>query len=337
MTDINAIVVQQYGGPEQLVMQQCALQPVGAGEALVRIAAIGVNFADIYRRTGFDPQPLPFIPGLEAAGVVEQVGDGVDHVKPGDRVAFGRQPGAYAEACIVPASSLIILPATVSFEQGAAIALQGMTAHYLIHDFRQPGPGDVVLVHAAAGGVGSLLVQWARHLGAHVIGSVSTQEKAAVARRAGAHDVILYTEQDFAAETMRLTDGHGADLIIDGVAKSTFGGNLQAVAVRGHVVIFGTASGPADPISPNALMARSVSLSGGDLQHFLQSPQALQRRADDVIRGVQEGWLKQEVFQTFALADAAEAHRLLEGRHTTGKLLLTPTGAVPNNFQERVL
>ncbi|MYM22194.1 zinc-binding dehydrogenase [Duganella sp. FT135W] len=299
------------------------LKRVEAGEALVRIAKIGVNFADIYRRTGFDPQPLPFIPGLEAAGMVEEVGAGVHHVKRGDRVAFGRQPGAYAEACIVPAGSLIALPDTLSYEQGAAIPLQGMTAHYLIHDFRKPGPGDVVLIHAAAGGVGSLLVQWARHLGAHVIGSVSTLQKAQVARRVGAHDVIVYTEQNFAEETMRLTKGHGADLIIDGVAKSTFNANLDAIAVRGHIVIFGAASGPAVPISPNALMPRSVSLSGGDLQHFLQSTEELQRRAHDVITGVLEGWLTQEIFQIFPLSKAAEAHRLLQGRHTTGKLLLS--------------
>lgn len=331
MTKVNAIVVKQYGGPEQLVMHERELGNVGAGEALVRIVSIGVNFADIYRRTGFDPQPLPFTPGLEAAGVVESIGEGVHHIKPGDRVAFGRHPGAYAEACVVPAAGLIRLPDTLSYDQGAALLLQGMTAHYLIHDFRQPGPGDVVLVHAAAGGVGSLLVQWARHLGAHVTGSVSTQAKAEVARRAGAHDVILYTQQDFAEETKRLTNGHGADLIIDGVGKSTFNGNLLAVAVRGHIVIFGAASGPVDPISPNILMARSVSLSGGDLQHFLQSREELQRRAGDVFKGVQEGWLRQDIFRVFPLAEAAEAHRLLEGRHTTGKLLLSaPNAAHPS-------
>ncbi|WP_208454162.1 quinone oxidoreductase family protein [Burkholderia gladioli] len=326
MAKIKAIVIEQYGAAQELVLREHELAAPGRGEAQVRIAAVGVNFVDIYWRTGFDPQPLPLVPGLEAAGVVEAVGPGVDNVKPGDRVAFARQPGTYAEACVVGADSLLALPDDLSFEQGAAFPLQGLTAHYLIHDFHKPMPGEVVLIHAAAGGVGLLLVQWARHLGARVIGTVSTPEKAEAVRQAGAHDVILYTEQDFVAETLRLTDGHGADLIIDGVGKTTFQGNLQAAAIRGHIVIFGAASGLAEPISPNALMGRSLTLSGGDLRHFLQSRDELLRRANDVIDGLRAGWLKQRVFKVFPLAQAAQAHQALEGRETIGKALLSTEG-----------
>lgn len=322
-TTMKAIVIEQYGGPEVLALQDVPVKQPRAGEALVRIVAVGVNFVDIYWRTGFDPQPLPLIPGLEAAGVIDTIGEGVSTVKPGDRVAFARQPGTYAEACVVPADSLIPLTDEVSFEQGAAFPLQGMTAHYLIHDFRKPSPGDIVLIHAAAGGVGLLLVQWARHLGAHVIGTVSTEGKAEAARQAGAHDVILYTQKNFAEETMRLTNGRGADLIIDGVGKSTFAGNMEAAALKGHIVIFGAASGPADPISPNALMARSLSLSGGDLRHFVQSREEMLRRATDTMDGVREGWLKLSISLVMPLSEAAEAHRLLESRETSGKVVLS--------------
>ena len=323
MANVKSIVIERHGGPEVLALQERELKPIEGGEALIRIAAIGVNFVDIYWRTGFDPQPLPLVPGLEASGVVEAVGEGVIHVKPGDRVAFARQPGTYAEACVVSADSLIPLPDALSFEQGAAFPLQGMTAHYLIHEFRKPNRGDVVLIHAAAGGVGMLLVQWARHLGARVIGTVSTAEKADAARQAGAHDVILYTERDFAAETMRLTNGHGANIIIDGVGQATFSGNMHAAALRGHIVVFGAVSGAIEPISPNALMERSLSLSGGDLRHFAQSREEMLRRANDVIEGIESGWLKQTIFRVLPLAEAAEAHRLLEGRQTIGKVLLS--------------
>lgn len=325
MTTIKSIVIERHGGPEVLTLQERELKQPQRGEALIRIAAIGVNFVDIYWRTGFDPQPLPLVPGLEAAGVVEAVGEGVSIVKPGDRVAFARQPGTYAEACVVPADSLIPLPDELSFEQGAAFPLQGMTAHYLIHEFRKPAPGDVVLIHAAAGGVGLLLVQWARHLGAHVIGTVSTAAKAEAARQAGAQDVILYTEKNFGEETMRLTNGRGADLILDSVGKSTFPGNMEAAAQRGHIVIFGAASGPADPISPNVLMTGSLSLSGGDLRQFVQSREEMLRRANDTIEGIREGWLKLSISRVLPLSEAAEAQRLLEGRQTSGKVILSTT------------
>lgn len=243
--------------------------------------------------------------------------------KLGDRVAYWGHLGAYAEASIVPASSLIRLPDDLSFEQGAAFPLQGMTAHYLVHEYRLPKPGDTVLIHAAAGGMGLLLVQWIKHLGGRVIGTVSTEEKARAAREAGADEVIPYTRQDFVAETKRLTNGRGADLIIDGVGRTTFAGNLEAVAVRGHVVIYGAASGPAVPIVPNSLMPRSISVSGGSLGNYLQTRQELLRRANDVLKGIREGWIRLRIDHVLPLSKAREAHRLLENRKSIGKIILT--------------
>lgn len=319
---MKAIVVSQYGGPEVLQLQEAKIGKPGKGQALVRLAAAGVNFVEIYQRRGIYPTKLPYIPGSEGAGVVEAIGEGVTLFKVGDRVAYVHQPGTYAEASVVSADRLIPLPADFSFEQGAAFALQGMTAHYLLHEFRKPKPGDVVLIHAAAGGMGLLLVQWARHLGAKVIGTVSTEEKAKAAREAGATDVIIYTKQNFVNETKNLTDGHGADLIIDGVGKTTFAGNLEAAALRGNIVIFGAASGPADPIFPNVLMARSLTISGGSLPNYLLSRNEMLSRAQAVIQGVQEKWLKLKIDKVLPLAQAAEAHRLLENRQTIGKVVL---------------
>jgi NADPH2:quinone reductase len=284
---MKAIQVEQTGGPEVLELEDIApIEEPGPGQAVVRVVAAGVNFMDIGQRRGSYPRQVPFTPGSEGAGVVESVGEGVIEVKPRDRVAFSGVPGAYAEAVIADAGRLIPLPDEFTFEMGAAFPLQGMTAHYLIHEFRKPKAGDFVLVHAAAGGVGGLLVQWARHLGATVIGTTSTGEKARTAREDGAEHVIVYTDEDFVAETKRITNGHGADLIFDSVGKSTFKGDLDAVAIRGHIVVFGASSGPADPISPNTLMGRAFSLSGGSLQNFIRTREELLRRANDVI----EGW-----------------------------------------------
>ncbi|MBV9123013.1 MAG: quinone oxidoreductase [Planctomycetes bacterium] len=320
---MKAIRVQQYGGPEVLRLEESEAPAPGPGQALVRLRAAGVNFIDIYQRRGGYPVPLPYTPGLEGAGTVEAVGQGVTDVHPGDRVAYTGSPGSYAEANVVPADRLLPLPANLSFEQGAAFPLQGMTAHYLIHEYRLPRAGDTVLIHAAAGGMGLLLVQWAHHLGARVLGTVSTEEKARVARESGVDEVILYSRQDFAEEVLRLTGGHGADLIIDGVGKATFAGNLKAAALRGQVVIFGAASGPADPISPNALMARSLSLSGGNLGNYTRTREELLRRARDVLEGLHAGWLRLRLDHVWPLAEAAEAHRRLEGRQTVGKIVLT--------------
>jgi NADPH2:quinone reductase len=319
---MQAIRVTEFGGPEVLRLHEVEAPRPGPGQARVRLRAAGVNFVDVYQRRGEFGASLPYTPGREGAGVVEEVGGGVREVRPGDRVAYAGVLGSYAEAAVVPADRLIPLPPDMPFEQGAAFPLQGMTAHYLIHEYRPPRPGDHVLIHAAAGGTGLLLVQWAKHLGAHVLGTVSTPEKARAAREAGADGVILYTQQDFVAQTRRLTGGEGAHLIIDGVGKATFAGNLEAAALRGHVVIYGAASGPADPVVPNALMARSLTVSGGNLANYTRTREELLRRAGDVLAGLRAGWLRLNLGRVLPLEQAAEAHRLLEGRHSTGKVVL---------------
>lgn len=320
---MKAIRISRFGGPDVLQLEETEIGQPGKGQALVRIKAAGVNFIDIYQRRGIYVVPLPYTPGLEASGIVESVGEGVKNVKPGDRVAYVHEPGAYAELSLVSAEHLILLPAHLSFEQGAAFPLQGMTAHYLLHEFRKIKPHDTVLIHAAAGGMGLLLVQWAKHLGARVFGTVSTEEKAKKAKAAGADAVILYTKQDFVAEVLRLTDLRGVNLIIDGVGKTTFPGNLEAAALRGNIVIFGAASGPADPISPNLLMKRSLTVSGGSLFNYLLSTEELRMRAQAVMEGIQSGWLKLHIDHIFPLNEASEAHQKLENRNTTGKILLS--------------
>jgi NADPH2:quinone reductase len=319
---MKAIQIFQYGGPEVLGIQEVQIEKPGHGQALIRLEAAGVNFIDIYQRRGTYPVKLPYTPGLEGAGVVEAVGEGVTNVKPGDRVAYVHEPGSYAEQNLVKAENLIPLPSDLSFEQGAAFPLQGMTAHYLLHEFRKVQPQDIVLIHAAAGGMGLLLVQWAKHMGAKVLGSVSSEEKAKIAKAAGADEIIIYTKQDFASEVKRLTNGYGADIIIDGVGKATFEGNLQAAALRGNIVIFGAASGPADPISPNILMKNSLTVSGGMLFNYLLNKGELMERANAVIAGIREGWLKLRIDSIFPLEKASEAHQKLEERKTSGKVLL---------------
>jgi NADPH2:quinone reductase len=337
---MKAIRVEEHGGPETLRLCSLELPDPGPGEVRVEVRAAGLNFVDVYLRRGelcaagpsfFDvslkrgeclSSSLPFTPGYDGAGIIEAVGEGVEEFKPGNRVAYTGHLGTYAEACVVPANKLIPLPGDLSFEQGAAFPQQGMTAHYLMHEYRLLKPGDTVLIHAAAGGLGLLLVQWAKHLGARVIGTVSTEEKAQAARAAGADEVILYTRQDFVAETKRLTDGLGADLIIDGVGKRTFTGDLEAVAARGHVVIHGFADGLPDLIQPVSLLWRAISISGGMLGHFTRTREELLRRADDVLNGIREGWLRLHIDSVFPLAKAVEAQRRLESRESTGKIIL---------------
>jgi NADPH:quinone reductase len=323
---MKAIKISSYGDSAVLKLTEEPKPALVAGQALVKIHAAGVNFVDIYQRRGTYPIKLPYIPGLEASGVVEAVSDGVTDVKPGDRVAYTGHLGSYSEFTVIEAERLIQLPKEMSFEQGAAFPLQGMTAHYLIHEFRMPKKSDTVLIHAAAGGVGLLLVQWAKRLGARVIGTVSTEEKARIAKETGADQVILYTRQDFASEVKRITGGRGADLIIDGVAKTTFPSDLEAVAIRGHIVVFGSASGPADPVLPNSLGAKSISISGGSLVNFIASREDLVRRSKDVLHALQEGWLKLRIDQVYPLAEAEKAHRLLESRQSTGKIVLKVAG-----------
>lgn len=320
---MKAIQIKQFGDANVLKIEEVASPKPEKGQALVGIKVAGLNFIDIYQRRGTYPVKLPYIPGLEASGVVEAVGEGVKNVKVGDRVAYVHEPGAYAEQSLVNAEHLIPLPDNLTFEQGAAIPLQGMTAHYLLHEFRKVKPGDVVLIHAAAGGMGLLLVQWAKHMGARVIGTVSTEEKAKIAKDMGAGEVILYTKQDFVEEVKRLTGGKGAELIIDGVGKTTFAGNLKAAARRGNIVIYGAASGPADPILPNVLMNHSLTVSGGSLFNYLLTPEELKMRSKAVIEGVLQGWLKLRIDEVFPLSEASKAHEKLESRNTSGKVLLS--------------
>jgi NADPH2:quinone reductase len=322
-TKVQGIRITQCGGPEVMKYSDFELPAPGKGEALVRLHAAGVNFIDIYQRRGTYKVALPYTPGFEGAGVVEQVGEGVDHVKVGDRVAYSSTLGSYAQANIVPAWMLIPLPKEISFEQGAAIPLQGMTAHYLLNEFYKLKKGETVLIHAAAGGMGLLLVQWAKHMGAKVIGTVSSKAKAKTAEAAGADHVIIYTEQDFVKESQRLTGGKGPELIIDGVGKDTFTRGLEAVASRGHIVLYGSASGPAEPLLPNSLQAKCVTVSGGSLFNFINDRDEILMRANGVLEGVKKGWLKLSVDHVLPLKDAAKAHELLENRSTTGKVVLT--------------
>lgn len=318
---MKAIEIKNYGEADVLTMDMEPKPEPGPGQALVKIHAAGVNFVDIYQRRGNYPVETPFIPGLEASGVVEAAGENVTGIRAGDRVSYTGHLGSYSQFTVIDAGKLIPLPDGMSFEEGAAFPLQGMTAHYLIHEFRKPAPDDTVLIHAAAGGVGRLLVQWAKHLGARVIGTVSTTEKAAVAKEAGADHAVLYTKEDFADAVRRITSGRGADLVLDGVGKSTFNGDLRCVALRGHIVVFGAASGPADPVSPNDLLQKSISVSGGSLANFTATRQDLLRRANDVLAAIRAGWLKLR-FEVLPLEKASEAHRLLESRQTMGKLVL---------------
>lgn len=321
---MKAIMVSQAGDASVLKFVEDVLVPKPLkGEILVKIHAAGINYVDIYYRRGYYKQELPFIPGQEASGVVEWLGEGVSGFSQGDRVCYTGIPGSYSEYTVVNADRLIKLDPEISFLRGAAIPLQGMTAHYLTHDYLTIKPGNKVLVHAAAGGVGLLVVQMAKHMGAEVIGTVSTKEKADIARESGVDHTILYTKNDFAEETMKLTSGKGADLIIDGVGKSTFEGDLRAVAVNGHIVIFGASSGPADSIMPNALMPRSIHLSGGMLWNATSTHTELMRRSSEVLAGIKEGWLKLRIGQVFPLEKASEAHRMLEERMSTGKLVLS--------------
>jgi NADPH2:quinone reductase len=319
---MKAIQIAQNGDASVLTIQNLPQPQPGKGEALVRLKAAGLNFIDIYMRVGRYPRPLPYTPGLEAAGIVEQVGEGVTAVKPGDRVAYTGNIGSYAEFNVVKADQLIPLPEGLSFEQGAAFPLQGMTAHYLLHEYYQVKPGDYVLVHAAAGGVGLLLVQWLKHLKAKVIGTVSTEAKAKIVREAGADHVILYTQQDFVEETKKITGGQGVAFIIDGVGKSTFTKDLEAVRTGGWICLFGAASGTAEPLAPNNLQAKSLTISGGSLFNYLNTREEILYRAAAVLKGVQEGWLNLKIEHIFPLEEAALAQSKLEGRETVGKVIL---------------
>jgi len=296
----------------------------GPQQALVKIAASGVNFIDVYFRTGLYKADPPVALGSEAAGTVEAVGPGVTEVAPGDRVAYAMARGSYAEYAVVPSWQLVKIPGHVDFTVAAAAMLQGMTAHYLTHSTFPLKRGDTCLVQAAAGGTGGLIVQMAKMLGARVFGTVSTDAKAQIAREHGADETILYTQQDFEAETRRLTGGRGVDVVYDSVGRTTFDKSLGSLRPRGTMALFGQSSGPVPPFDPAILNAKgSLFLTRPSLAHHLLTREELLWRAGDVLGWIDAGKLKLRIDSTYPLAEAAAAHRALEGRHTTGKLLLT--------------
>jgi len=322
---MKAIRVHSPGGPEALRYEDVERPAPGPGQALVKVEAAGVNFIDVYQRTGLYKVTLPFTLGQEAAGTVAAVGPGVAEPKVGARVAYTSILGAYAEYAVVPADRVVVLPDGLSTKQGAAAMLQGLTAHYLATTTYPLKPGDACLVHAAAGGVGLLLCQVAKVRGARVLGTVSTREKAALARAAGADEVILYTEQDFEVEVKRLTNGAGLQVIYDSVGKTTFEKGLSCLAPRGMMVLFGQSSGPVAPFDPQVLSQKgSLFLTRPTLAHYILTRAELLARAGEVLGWIKSGRLKIRIGHEFPLAQAAEAHRQLEGRKTTGKVLLIP-------------
>ncbi len=322
---MKAIRIQSTGGPEALHLEDIPAAAAAAGQVLVQIAAAGVNFIDVYQRTGQYRVALPFTPGQEAAGTVTAVGAGVTDVKVGDRVAYTNVLGAYAEYAVVPADRLVPLPDGVDTKLGAAAMLQGMTAHYLATTVYPLRSGDTCLVHAAAGGAGLLLCQIAKLRGARVIGTVSTEEKAALAREAGADEVIRYTEQDFEVAVKRLTGGTGVQVVYDSVGRTTFEKGLNVLAPRGMMVLFGQSSGAVAPLDPQVLNQKgSLVLTRPTLGHFIATRAELLARAGEVLGWIRAGKLKVRIGLEVPLAQAAEAHRRLEARGTTGKVLLLP-------------
>jgi NADPH2:quinone reductase len=320
---MRAIRVHTTGGPEVLREEQIALPTPGAGEALVRVEFAGVNFIDTYKRTGLYKVPLPTTLGEEGAGVVEATGDGVTEVNPGDRVAWASVMGAYAEHAVVRSARLVPLPRAVDTRIAAAVMLQGMTAHYLATTTRPLGKGDRCLVHAAAGGVGLLLVQIAKRRGAYVIATAGSDEKAELARRAGADDVIIYTRQDFVAEVKRLTDSRGVHVVYDSVGKTTFLPGLDTLVPRGMMVSFGQSSGAIAPMDPLILSQKgSLFLTRPTLAHYIATRAELLARAGDLFEWIGRGELDVRIGAEFPLEQVADAHRALEGRKTTGKVLL---------------
>jgi NADPH2:quinone reductase len=322
---MKAIQVRHAGGPEVMQLVDLPVPQLKRNEALVKVAASGVNYIDVNMRSGRYVAPMPFVPGQEGAGVVTAVGADVKVVSPGDRVAWSGVLGSYAEQVAAMADALVPIPDGVSEQQAAASILQGMTAHYLSHDTYPLKPGDTALVHAAAGGVGLLLVQMAHALGARVIGTVSTEEKAKLAREAGADEVILYTHADFEAETKRLTGGKGVDVVYDGVGKATFDKSMNVLRLRGTLVHYGASSGPVPPVDPSVLAQKgSLFLARTTLAHFTATREELLARSGAVFGMIASGKLKLRIDHTYPLAEAQEAHRDLEGGKTTGKLLLLP-------------
>jgi NADPH2:quinone reductase len=322
---MKAIQVQKTGGPEVLTLVDLPVPKPKANEALVKIAGSGVNFIDVYFREGRYPAALPFVDGQEASGTVTEVGSDVKSLQAGDRVAYSNVMGTYAEYAAVPAERLVRVPDKITDDQAAAAMLQGMTAHYLINTTYPLRKGETALVHAAAGGVGLLLVQMVKNIGARVIGTVGSAEKAKLAKEAGADEVIIYSQQDFEAETRRLTDNKGVHVVYDGVGQSTFDKGLNVLRPRGHMVLFGAASGPVAPMDPIKLMQKgSLSLTRPSLIHYVATREELEQRAGDVLNMIAAGKLKLRISHIYKLEEAQQAHRDLEARKTTGKILLAP-------------
>ena len=321
---MHAIRIHEYGGPEVLRYEEVSASEPGTGEARVRIEAAGLNYIDVYHRTGLYPSTnMPFTPGREGAGVVEAIGPGVTEVSVGDRVAYATHQGSYTEGATVPSEALVPLPDSIDTQSAAAI-LQGMAAHYLTRSTYPLSTSDTALVHAAAGGVGLLLIQMAKTLGARVLGTVSTPEKAQLAKEAGADEVILYTQTDFEAEVKRLTDGRGVDVVYDSVGRTTFDKSLNSLRPRGHLVLFGQSSGTAAPLDLSRLSSGSLFVTRPMLTHYAADREELMERTGDLFEWIAAGTLKLRIDRTFPLQDAADAHRALEGRQTTGKVLLIP-------------
>ncbi len=322
---MKCIQISQTGGPEVLSYVELDDPRPGPGQALVDVKAIGVNYTDVYTRSGLNPPAsLPAIPGVEAAGVVSAIGEGVSEVAPGDTVAYSGVPSSYAEKVVAPASRLIRLPDGLDAEAGAAAMLQGMTAHYLCYATYPLKSGETALIHAGAGGVGLLMIQMASRIGARVITTVSTPAKVELVKEAGAEFVINYTERDFAKETMEITDGAGVEVVYDSVGKTTFDGSVSCLKQRGYMVLFGQASGPVPPVPVAVLNAKSLFLTRPGLVAYTQTREELEQRAGDVLGWVSSGDLRLRIHERFPLENAAEAHRQLESRITTGKLLLIP-------------
>lgn len=322
---MKAVRVHSQGGPEVLVYEDIAVPTLSANDVLVKIEAVGVNFIDTYQRSGLYQIPLPAILGLEGAGIVDSVGEQVTRFKKGDRVAYTNIPGSYAEFAAVPEDKLVALPTTVSFNEGAAILLQGCTAHFLCHSTYPVKPGDVCLVHAAAGGVGLLLTQMIKMLGGTVIATVSTTEKAELAKTAGADHTILYTQTDFEEEVRVLTDGKGVNVAFDAVGKTTFEQSINCLKPLGTMVLYGNASGPVAEFNPASLGRKgSLFLTRPTIFDYLADRETLEWRSGDLFRWIAQGKLKLRLEHCYSLIDASGAHAALEGRATTGKIILNP-------------
>jgi NADPH2:quinone reductase len=322
---MKAIQIRKNGGPEVMALTELPVPEAAAGQAVVKVEAAGVNFIDVYQRNGLYSVQLPYVLGMEGSGTVSRIGSGVDTLAVGDRVAWSAAPGSYAEYVAAPVDKLVKVPEAVGFPEAAAAMLQGMTAHYLTVDTYPIKKGDTVLIHAAAGGVGQLLVQVAKRRGARVLATVSTEPKAELARKAGADHVILYSRTDFVEEVKRLTDGAGVNAVYDGVGRTTFLKSLDCLSRRGMLVSFGQASGKIEPIEPALLGAKgSLYLTRPSLFHYIADRASLERRASEVLGWIAKGELNLHIGDRIPLAEAAEAHRRLEARKTTGKVLLFP-------------